>query len=274
MPLKERRDFHRRLGLPTDAQSHGLHRLQHEEGGHGGHDVAVHVLDEFDPRVELGGLRDERPPSPDVQPVVILGQGLDSEIATVIEGAADVGGGECGIAHVQNTVTFGDFGYGGQVGQREGGIRWALAEDQLGIRAYRILDVLRVGEIHEAELHPQGHELLAAYAVGPAVAAVGDDAVVASVHESVDAGGGRGHARRNADGVVPVFDFGDLLLEHLDGGVVGATVAVALCEVLVDGLLDEGRGHVDGREYGARLVVGYDAAVDDVRIQGAIGNPV
>lgn len=191
----------------------------------------------------------------------------------MVERSADVGGGEGGVADVQDAVALGDLRNGIEVGQSESGIGGRLAENEFRVGSNGLLDVFGVGEIDEAEGHPQRHELLAADAVGAAVAAVGDDAVVARVHEGVDAGGCGGHACADADGVVAVFDLGDFFFEHFDGGVVGAAVAEALGEVLVDGFLDEGGGEVDGGEDGAGFLVGADAAVDDVSVHGAVGDP-
>mmetsp|Transcript_30695 Transcript_30695/g.74119 ORF Transcript_30695/g.74119 Transcript_30695/m.74119 type:complete len:347 (-) Transcript_30695:408-1448(-) len=247
MGFQEGRDFHRRRGLLTDAQPHRFHRLEHEEGGHGRHDVPVHVLYELNPLVQLGSFGHERSPRADVQPVVILGQGLDGEVAPVIEGTAHVRRCERRIAHVQNVMTLGDFGYGIEIGKRQSRVRGTLAEDHLRVGLDRRLDRLRIGKIHKAEFHPQWHELLPTDAIRPPVAAVGDDAVIAGVHEGVDARRGRGHAGGDADGIVSVFDFGNLLLEHLHCGIVRAAVAVPLLEVLVHGFLDECRGHVDRR---------------------------
>ena len=64
-------------------------------------------------------------------------------------------------------------------------------------------------EIHKAKWHPEGNKLLATNPIGVTVAAVGDDAVIARVHEGVDAQGYRGgHVHAYADGIVAVLDLG------------------------------------------------------------------
>ena len=65
-----------------------------------------------------------------------------------------------------------------------------------------------------------------------------------------------GHARGEARGASSSLDDGNLLLEGVDRRVGRARVAVALGLVQVDALLNKGRGLEDGREDGARLLVG------------------
>mmetsp|Transcript_32686 Transcript_32686/g.68747 ORF Transcript_32686/g.68747 Transcript_32686/m.68747 type:complete len:222 (+) Transcript_32686:811-1476(+) len=191
----------------------------------------------------------------------------------MIEGAADVRSGKGGITDVENTMLLCNFRNGIEIGQCQRGIGRALAENELGVGLNRRLDRFRIGKIHKTKFHPHRDELFASDAIGTAVAAVGYDAMIACFHERVDARCRCGHAGGNSDGIVTVFDFGNLFLEHLDGGIVRAAVAVAPVEVLVDGFLDEGRGHVDGSEDGAGFFVGYDSAVDDVGVHLTVGDP-
>ena len=116
--------------------------------------------------------------------------------------------------------------------------------------------------------------MFATDAIGPAVPAVGNDAMIASVHKRINARGCCRHARRDANGIVTVLNSGHLLLEHFDGRVVSTGIAIAFSKVFVDRLLNEGRRHIDGCEDGTRLVVGNDTAVNDFRVHGATGNPV
>mmetsp|Transcript_12122 Transcript_12122/g.21011 ORF Transcript_12122/g.21011 Transcript_12122/m.21011 type:complete len:395 (-) Transcript_12122:54-1238(-) len=273
MSLEEGGNFHGRGGLLPDAQSHRFHGLEHEEGGHGRHDVSVHVLDEFDSLVEFGGLGDERSPRTDVESVVVLGETLDGEVRPVIQGTANVGSGERGVAHVEDAPTLGDFGDGIEIRQGEGGVGRALAKNQGGVGLDRRLDGRGIGEVHEAEFHAEGDELLATDAIGAAVAAVGNDAVIARLHEGVDAGCRGGHAGGDANGIVPVFNFGHLFLEHFHGGVVGTAVAEPLLQVFVHRFLHEGGGHVHRGQDGAGFVIRDDSAVDDVGVHGTVGDP-
>ena len=191
----------------------------------------------------------------------------------MVERSANVGSGEGGVTNVKDAVALGNLRNGIEVCQGEGGVGGRLAENEFGVGLDGRLDIFGVGEIDKAEGHAHRHELFAADAVGAPVAAIGNDAVITGVHKGVDAGCRGGHAGGHADGVVSVFDLGHFFLEHFDGGVVGAAVAVSLGEVLVHGFLDEGGRHVHGREDGAGFFVGDYASVDDVGVHGAVGDP-
>mmetsp|Transcript_36895 Transcript_36895/g.66351 ORF Transcript_36895/g.66351 Transcript_36895/m.66351 type:complete len:237 (-) Transcript_36895:453-1163(-) len=212
MSFQKRRNFHRRCRLLTDAQSHSFHRLEHEEGGHGGHDVSVHILDEFDSFVKFRSFGNQSTAGTNVESVIILGERLDGEVGSVIERTAYVWRGEGRITHVDKTVTFGNFRNGIEIRQRQCWVGGTLAENELGIRLNRRLDRRGIGKIHKTKFHPQWDELFATDAIGTAIAAVGDDAMITRFHERVDTRCRRRHASGNTDGIVSVLDFGHFLL--------------------------------------------------------------
>ena len=192
----------------------------------------------------------------------------------MVERSANVRGGECRVAYVQNSTTLGNFGYGVEICQGQSGISGRLAEDEFGVGLNGIFDIFWIGEIDKAEGHSQGDELFAADAIGAAVAAIGDDTMIASIHEGVDARCRCCHTRADANGIVAVFNLGHFLLEHFDRGVVGATVAESLLEIFVHGFLNEGGAEIDGSKNGARFFIGADAAMDDMGIEGTVGDPI
>ena len=191
----------------------------------------------------------------------------------MIQGTTNVWSCECRIAHVKNPMTLGNVGYGTEIRQRERRIRGTFTEDQLGIWLNCILDNLWIGKIHKAKSHSQWNELFTTDAVRTTVTTVGNDAVISRLHERINAGCSGRHSRRHTDGIVSIFDFGNLLLEHLNGGVVRTAVTVSLVEVLVDGFLNEGGGHVDGCENGASLFIGCNSTVHDMGVHGTVGDP-
>ena len=80
--------------------------------------------------------------------------------------------------------------------------------------------------------------------------------------------GGRGgrHARREAAAAGGALELGDLGLEHGDGRVCRAAVAVALGHVRVDRLLHEGRRLVDRRQDAARRGVWSHSRMHESRV--------
>mmetsp|Transcript_71989 Transcript_71989/g.199589 ORF Transcript_71989/g.199589 Transcript_71989/m.199589 type:complete len:249 (-) Transcript_71989:12-758(-) len=148
------------------------------------------------------------------------------------------------------------------------GVRGRLAEDELRVRLHCLADVLRVPEVHEGELHAERREELPAGAVRAAVGAVRDDAMVAGLHGRADRARRRGHACAEGGRAVAVLERRQLRLQRRDRGVVRARVAVALSEVLLHGVLDEGRGEEQRRQHGAGQGLGLHRGVHEVRGQG------
>ena len=95
----------------------------------------------------------------------------------------------------------------------------------------------------------------------------GDHAAWARVGR-VERAGGRGgrHARREAAAAGGALELGDLGLEHGDGRVRRAAVAVALGHVRVDRLLHEGRRLVDRRQDAARRGVWSHSRMHESRV--------
>lgn len=171
-------------------------------------------------------------------------------------------------------MTLSNLRDGIKIRKRQRGISGRLAKNEFCVGLNGIFNSLRIREVNKAERHSKGDELFAADAVGAAVAAVGDDAVISGLHECVDARCRRCHTSAHTDGVVAILDLGHLFLQHFDSGVVGAAVAESLLQIFVNRFLDEGGAHVDGSENRTRFFIGADSSVNDAGVQGAFGDPV
>mmetsp|Transcript_47824 Transcript_47824/g.154823 ORF Transcript_47824/g.154823 Transcript_47824/m.154823 type:complete len:352 (-) Transcript_47824:387-1442(-) len=182
MPLEELGNRLRVLALLPHAQRERLGRLQRVEGVLRAHDVSVHVLHVLDALVQLGRGRDHRAANRHVVAIVVLCGGLDDKIDTVVDWPLKDGRREGRVASVKQAARLCERGDGGEVGEREGGVRRRLGKDQLCVWLEVGLNVCQLGEVDKVELHAHVGEEGPARAVGAAVRAVCDDAVVARLH--------------------------------------------------------------------------------------------
>mmetsp|Transcript_12388 Transcript_12388/g.20412 ORF Transcript_12388/g.20412 Transcript_12388/m.20412 type:complete len:261 (+) Transcript_12388:1452-2234(+) len=187
MRFQECSNFHGRCRLLTDTQSHSFHSLEHQKGRHRRHDVSMHVLDEFNAFIKLRSFRYKSSTSSNVQSIIILGKGLDSEIAPMIEWAADIWSGKRRVAHVKNAMLLSNFRDGIQISQSQSWVGRTLTKDELCVGLDCRLHVFGIGKIDKAKFHPKRHELLATDAVSATVAAIGDNTMVSCIHEGIDA---------------------------------------------------------------------------------------
>mmetsp|Transcript_1429 Transcript_1429/g.3098 ORF Transcript_1429/g.3098 Transcript_1429/m.3098 type:complete len:272 (+) Transcript_1429:443-1258(+) len=193
--LEELRHSLRRRALLPHPQGHGLGGLQLVEGHLRRHDVAQDVLVEVHGVVELLGLAHHRPANSDVVAVVELGRRLDDDVGAQVEGFHDEGRGEGAVAHVHEAPGLGQLRDGLDVSQEERRVRRRLAEEHLGPLGDGGLDRLDVAEIHKREVDAVLGEVHPGTPVGPAVAAVGNDDVVAGLEQRREDGECGGHAR-------------------------------------------------------------------------------
>ena len=153
-----------------------------------------------------------------------------------------------------------------QVGERQRRVGGRLGEDQLRVRLDRRLHRLQVGEVDKVELHAHVGEHRAARAVGAAVRAVGDHAVVARLHRRAHDGDRRRHPRAEARRAVPALELRNFVLERHHRRVARPRVRVAAVEVLLDRLLDVRRRLHDRREDRAVDRIRGDARVHELRV--------
>mmetsp|Transcript_58343 Transcript_58343/g.71343 ORF Transcript_58343/g.71343 Transcript_58343/m.71343 type:complete len:299 (-) Transcript_58343:295-1191(-) len=222
MFLQKGGDGHGIFTLFPHSQVHGLACLHDDVGSEGVDDVAMHILDPFHLLVQCLILADHCTSSHDVVPLVVLGQALNHHVCTPVQGTTDHGCGKGGINDMLGASILGDLGDRLDVRQGQYGVRWGLAEDQLGVWLHGLLHILGVPEVHKGELHAQGREELPAGPVGATIGAIRDDAVVSSLHGGGDGAGGGRHAGAEGAGAVPILQLGQLLFEHGHGGIVGS----------------------------------------------------
>jgi len=253
--------------LLLDAEGEGLGGLELVEGDLGSHDVTEDVLDEAELVIEFLGGGGEGATDGHVVAVVELGGGVEDDINAVIHTAADEGSGKSHVGDVDEVLGLGERGDGGEIGEVEGGVGGRLGEENLGVGLDGGFDFLEVGHVNEGELHTELGEEDTAGAVGATIRAVGDDGVVTLLHQGREEGGGGSHTSTEDAGLGAVLGGGDAVLEGGNGGVGRAGVRVTLGLVLLDGVLDEGRGLVDGGEDGACFLVGGGTTVDHTSVE-------
>merc|ERR1719215_1483832 len=150
--------------------------------------------------------------------------------------------------------------------ESEQGIRWGFAEDQLGVGLHGLLHVLYFPEIDKGELHAERCEELATAPVRATVGALGDYAVVASLHGGTDAGRSGSHPCAKRSCTEPILQNCKLLLKGANSRVVCPRIAEALCEIRLNGFLDESCRQDERRQNCSCLLFRRDSSVNKLGV--------
>ena len=160
-----------------------------------------------------------------------------------------------------------DPGYGGNVGELEGGIGGRLGEEQPGVVPQRGAHRIRIGGIDKAELDAEAVQHPGGKAMRAAVDDVRDHRVLARVQERHHHRGGGRHAGAEAGAACPALQGADTLFQRDHGGVSGARVRVPLRHVIFHRLLDVGGRLVDRSQDRSGHRVGGDSGVHFPRLE-------
>mmetsp|Transcript_28133 Transcript_28133/g.68514 ORF Transcript_28133/g.68514 Transcript_28133/m.68514 type:complete len:372 (-) Transcript_28133:121-1236(-) len=266
-------NFHGRCRLLTDAESHGLHGLQNQVGSHGTHNVPMHILNQLDAFVKFGSLGNQGTTGTNVETIIILGEGLNGQIRTVIQRTGNIRSSKGRITNVQDSMLLGNGRNGIQISQSQSGIRGSFTKDKFGVWLDGIFDSLRIGKVDKGKFHSKGFKLFSTDTVGSTITTVGNDTVISCRHESIDTRSSSGHACSHNDTVVTILNFGHFFFQHFDSGIVGATVRIASVQVFVDRFLDKGCTEVNRSQDGSSLFTGSDTAMNNVCIHRNILYP-
>ena len=157
-----------------------------------------------------------------------LGEGVDDDVGSVIEGVGEVGRGAGGVDNERKAVGLGDLADGVEVGDFERGIRDGFAKKGARFFIDRVGELLGILGVDEADFDPESRKDVLELGVAAAVEILGGDDVVAcfrEVDDGIENGCGAGRVSQSRH-FVSAFEKADALLEHIGGGIHEAGVNI------------------------------------------------
>ena len=190
----------------------------------------------------------------------VFGQRMDDDIRAMLEGLAQIRGGDRVVDDQRHAVLVRDLGQLLQIDHVARRVADGLAEQRAGLvidQRFHLVEIVERGHPH---IHALAREGVGEQVVGAAVQLAGADDVVTGLADALNRVGDRRHARGKTQCGNAAFHRRDALLQHIGGRVHDAGVDVAgdfqveqvgpvlgVIKGVRGGLVDRHRGGLGGR---------------------------
>ena len=219
MGLEETGQSQGTLAVGLHAQAQGLQALEKHPGierahaGPGGTQKAEHAL------THRHGIADHRPADTAALAVDVLGGRMDDDVGAEIQRPLQGRGAEGIVHHQLAAVGVGQFGQGTDVGDLGQGIGRRLQEQQLRFRPDGRLPGGKIGQRHEAHVHPEGLDVLVEQHHGAAEDGSRGDDVIPGLQQPHDRSQDGRHARGRGHATLAPFQRRQPFLEGAHRGI-------------------------------------------------------
>src|SRR3954447_17120361 len=228
----------------THPERQGLDAPERQPAVHGTRNGTSRILDERKPLGHIVPRGEQQSPHHVAVTVEVFRGRVQHDIGSVLQRPLEVRRGEGVVHYIQVAMRLSQVSHRGQIGEVHHWVGWRLAVDHPGGWGERALDIPDLAHVHEA--HPQSEVAVDPLhqAMTAAVYILAADDVIPGF-EKLEHGIEGGQTRAEGKTVGGAFQAGDVSLEGLTGGVLGAGVLVP--SVLAQAFLHVGRGLIDRR---------------------------